>query len=204
MKRFITFNILLSSMEELMVVTGPSCVGKTLFVNTLLHNLPLEKISMDSYQVYQKFSIGTGRSDSLIPTHLQNFLNPKDYLPPDVYVRLALDTVNRIEADDKHAIFEGCSTSYLSALFTCGRQLEVVGIKPPSLEWMKEQFVRRVQSMIDTGLILEVERGLALGYRKTRVLSETAVYLPVVEHVDGKITLTEAIERSPTLKGGDS
>ena len=68
-------------MEPLMVILGPTAVGKTEFAITLAQQIDGEIISADSMQIYKKMNIGTAKPSTdemaLIPHHLV------DCVPPD-------------------------------------------------------------------------------------------------------------------------
>ncbi len=69
-------------MIPIVVISGPTAVGKTEFVLWLSQQLPVEIISADSVQIYQKMDIGTAKPDpqqlALVPHHLINLVPPDE------------------------------------------------------------------------------------------------------------------------------
>lgn len=69
-------------MKPMVVVTGPTAVGKTELSIQLAQKLDGEIISADSMQIYQKMDIGTAkiRKEEMdgIPHHLIDVLDPSE------------------------------------------------------------------------------------------------------------------------------
>ncbi|MBU1117282.1 MAG: tRNA (adenosine(37)-N6)-dimethylallyltransferase MiaA [Bacteroidetes bacterium] len=70
-------------LQKLIVILGPTAVGKTKFAVQLAHKFNGEIISADSRQVYKTMDIGTGKDlaeytieNSNIPFHLIDIVNP--------------------------------------------------------------------------------------------------------------------------------
>lgn len=82
-------------MYPLLIIVGPTAVGKTDFALTLAKEIQGEIISADSMQVYQKMNIGTAKPSSeemaMVPHHLV------DCIPPDQEFTVA-DYLSRVEA----------------------------------------------------------------------------------------------------------
>lgn len=82
-------------MYPLLVIVGPTAVGKTDFALTLAQEIHGEIISADSMQVYQKMNIGTAKPSAeeiaMVPHHLV------DCIPPDQEFTVA-DYLTRVEA----------------------------------------------------------------------------------------------------------
>lgn len=72
-------------MQKLIVILGPTAVGKTKFAVQLAHKFGGEIISADSRQVYKLMNIGTGKdlneytiNNTKIPYHIIDVVNPND------------------------------------------------------------------------------------------------------------------------------
>lgn len=72
-------------MQKLIVILGPTAVGKTKFAVQLAHKFGGEIISADSRQVYKLMDIGTGKdlneytiNNAKIPYHIIDVVNPND------------------------------------------------------------------------------------------------------------------------------
>jgi len=71
-------------MRDLVVLTGPTAVGKTELSLELAQKIDAEIISADSMQIYKKMDIGTAKASEaereIVEHHLINFLSPEaDY-----------------------------------------------------------------------------------------------------------------------------
>ena len=66
----------------IIVLQGPTAVGKTATALTLAKKLPLEIVNADSMQVYRYMDIGTSKPTSLeqqqAPHHLLSVVNPDE------------------------------------------------------------------------------------------------------------------------------
>lgn len=181
--------------ETFLVLVGPTCVGKSEYVRELLSLYPLEVVNMDSFQVYSHFCVGTGRVNApAARSHLYGFLEPTKSLSGLEYLELAEAAIYRIMQNGNIPLFEGGSVRFLRALSSRYR-LRVVGIRPPSTEWMMQRIGQRMDPLSEARLLAEIEDALRLGYRNTRVLTDDVVYLPLVRYLDKEITLDEARDR---------
>jgi len=71
-------------MKDLIVLTGPTAVGKTELSLKLAQKVDAEIISADSMQIYEQMDIGTAKASErereLVKHHLIDFLSPEaDY-----------------------------------------------------------------------------------------------------------------------------
>ena len=178
-------------LTEKLVITGPTGVGKTAYVNALLCAHPLEIVNMDSCQVYSFFRVGTGRGDGeeLACRHLYGFLSPFEELTVDAYVDKATAVVHEIELHGKSPLFEGGSRSLLPALARA-MPLKVFGLRPPDdPAWIEEKMARRVEGFLAGDLILrEVEAGLRLGYGDTRLMRDPMIYMQTRDFLNGRLS----------------
>ena len=82
MKLIKSLNEWLNNMQKLIVLTGPTAVGKTKLSIELAKRLGGEIISADSMQVYKYMNIGTDKitPDKMegVPHHLIDFLEPSE------------------------------------------------------------------------------------------------------------------------------
>jgi tRNA A37 N6-isopentenylltransferase MiaA len=177
-----------------LVLTGPTGVGKTEYMNALMELLPVEVINMDSIQVYSFFRIGPGRSDARhgVRRHLYGYLSPHDTLDVASYVRNATAVADEIELYGQLPMFEGGSRSLLPAL-RAALPLKIFGIRPPDdLEWRRARLRQRVDGYFqDDLLVREIQEAQRLGYGDTRLMRDPLVYMQTRDYLAGKLTLEE-------------
>jgi tRNA dimethylallyltransferase len=113
---------LLSNKNEIppvIVIYGPTAVGKSSFAEKLAESIKGEIVNYDSMQVYKHLSIGTAKpklEDAKIPMHLFDYLDPKERLTVASYQKKALDKINEIHARKSIPILVGGSYLYVSSL----------------------------------------------------------------------------------------
>ena len=178
-----------------LAIVGPTCIGKTAYLNELARRLPIDLINLDSFQIYSHFAVGTGRRDlETDHAHLYGFIDPSSTLAPNdylVYVREALDD---IAATGRTPVFEGGSISYLRALqaeFT----LRLIGLRPPAADDVMRYVDERIARYDEEVLLNEIRTALDRGLRHTLVLQDDVVYLPILEYLDGHLSHAAAFQR---------
>lgn len=184
----------MKNMRRIPVLTGPTGVGKTLYVNALLDALPLHVVNMDSYQVFAFFCVGPGRSDAryLDRRSLYGYLSPHEQLNPTSYVRSVRAVVDELELAGCIPLFEGGSRSLLS-LLQKEMPLQIFGLRPPNKPgWRQERLRRRVEGyFVNNALIREIEEGIRRGYADTQVMRDPLVYMQTRNYLAGKLSLDE-------------
>ena len=110
-------------MEEkkpLIVLTGPTAVGKTELSLKLAEKIGGEIISADSMQVYRYLDIGSAkiRKDEMreIPHHLIDILDPEEEFNVTVFQRLAKECMEEIYKKGHIPIVAGGTGFYIQAL----------------------------------------------------------------------------------------
>ncbi len=103
------------------VLVGPTAVGKTELSFRLAEQFNCEIVSMDSMQVYRGMDIGTAKPSieerARIPHHLIDIADPDEQYDAARFVRDALDAIEEIAARRKTALLTGGTGLYLKALF---------------------------------------------------------------------------------------
>lgn len=106
--------------KKVLIVTGPTGVGKTDFVLKLAAQFPAEIINADMGQMYTPLCIGTAKPDwqnEPVPHHLFDILNtPQDFSLVQ-FRALVMQLVPQIWARGKTPIIVGGSTMYIKSLF---------------------------------------------------------------------------------------
>lgn len=107
-------------MNKVLVILGPTCVGKTQVSLKLADILKGEIISFDSRQIYQFMDIGTAKPTKeereKIPHHLIDVIPPDQRFSAADYSKRAREIITQIIEKGKQPIAVGGSGLYLKAL----------------------------------------------------------------------------------------
>ncbi len=103
----------------MIIIYGPTGVGKTDFVYTLADHLPIEIINMDIGSFYTPLTIGTAKPDLSnvsIPHHLFNILSTPVHFTVAQYRQTAFEIVSACKKRGTIPVFVGGSGFYAKAL----------------------------------------------------------------------------------------
>lgn len=107
-------------MTPLVILTGPTAVGKTELSLSLAKEITGEIISADSMQVYRHMNIGTAKISPEemqgIPHHLIDILNPEEEFHVVQFQTLAQRAIKEIDARGHIPILTGGTGFYIQAL----------------------------------------------------------------------------------------
>jgi tRNA dimethylallyltransferase len=107
-------------LSKVLVILGPTCVGKTQVSLKVADILNGEIVSFDSRQVYRFMDIGTAKPTQeerkKVPHHLVDFVLPDQKFNAVDYGTSAREIINGIFERDKQPIAVGGSGLYLKAL----------------------------------------------------------------------------------------
>ncbi|HAD81753.1 MAG: tRNA (adenosine(37)-N6)-dimethylallyltransferase MiaA [Candidatus Edwardsbacteria bacterium RIFOXYD12_FULL_50_11] len=107
-------------MNPVMVIAGPTAVGKTPVALDLAEKIGAEIISADSRQVYKYLDIGTAKPSrserQKIKHHLLDFLEPDEIYSAARFAADARAVMDRLDEQGKRYIIAGGSGLYLKAL----------------------------------------------------------------------------------------
>jgi tRNA A37 N6-isopentenylltransferase MiaA len=177
-----------------LVITGPTGVGKTAYVDAIARRFPIEVVCMDSCQVYSFFRVGTGRADGSpnVIRHLYGFVSPHETLSVASYVAKARALVHEIEHRGRIPLFEGGSRSFLAALIDA-LPLQIYGLRPSKAPgWIEAMMEKRVRGFLaGDAIIHEVEAGLSLGYADTRLMRDPMIYMQTRAYLAGELSREE-------------
>ncbi|MDD4199897.1 MAG: tRNA (adenosine(37)-N6)-dimethylallyltransferase MiaA [Eubacteriales bacterium] len=105
---------------HILVVAGPTAVGKTAFAIKLANIFNGEIVSCDSMQLYKYMDIGSAKPDTrerqMAVHHLVDFLDPRDDFSVAEYQKLALETIKDIISRGKLPVISGGTGLYLNSI----------------------------------------------------------------------------------------
>ncbi len=117
----------------LIVILGPTAVGKTTLACHLAMQIDAEIISADSRQVYKEMNLGTGKDyddytvdGKQIPHHLIDIKNPGEEYSVFEFQQDFLKTYQQIKENGKNVILCGGSGMYLDAALAEYKMSEVI------------------------------------------------------------------------------
>lgn len=126
-----------------LVLTGPTAVGKTALSLPLAERLGGEILSCDARQIYRQLTIGTAKPEpeerARVPHH---FIDERDVDEPysaGQYEREALERIGQVLERGRVPIVVGGSTLYLHAL------LHGLDVLPPADPETRSELLRRAQ-----------------------------------------------------------
>jgi tRNA dimethylallyltransferase len=106
--------------QTLIVIAGPTAVGKTNIAIRLAQQLGTEIISADSRQCYQGMRIGTAQpskgEQASVPHHFVDCFLPEEALTAADFERFALDKLEQVFSTNSTAIICGGTGLYIKAL----------------------------------------------------------------------------------------
>lgn len=107
-------------MNKLIIIAGPTAVGKTDLSIALAKELNTEIISADSVQIYKGLDIGSAKPTKEemqgIPHHLMDFLPPEMPFSVSDYVKGAKSEISRLHALGKTPVVVGGTGLYINGL----------------------------------------------------------------------------------------
>lgn len=104
----------------MVIIFGPTAVGKTDFAENIAQHIPAEIVNMDLGQFYTPLSIGTAKPDwrhSTIAHHLFDLLDTPQDFTVATYREVLLKTLSGIWARGNLPIIVGGSAFYLQSIF---------------------------------------------------------------------------------------
>jgi tRNA dimethylallyltransferase len=106
--------------RTVLIVTGPTGVGKTEFVDALCAQCPIEIINGDMGQMYTPLSIGTAKpvlAESSVPYYLFDTICTPTYFSAMKFRSRVLSLIHEIWDRDRTPVIVGGSSFYLLSLF---------------------------------------------------------------------------------------
>ena len=105
---------------KLVILLGPTAVGKSELALELAAAIDAEIVNADSQQVYRYLDIGTGKPSPAererVTHHLIDIVNPDEEFNAALFCRLATQSIEQIPARNKNVIVCGGTGLYLKVL----------------------------------------------------------------------------------------
>jgi len=107
---------------KLLVILGPTAVGKSVLGIDIAKRLVGEIINADSLQVYKYLNIGTAKPASheleVVRHHLIDIVSPEEDFNAGTFRSLASDVIEELHANTKNIILVGGTYLYVKALLS--------------------------------------------------------------------------------------
>lgn len=104
-------------MPKVVVIAGPTAVGKSALAMRLAELLPGEIISVDSVQVYRGLDVGSNKpslaEQSRVPHHLLDICEPSEEYTAGDFYRDALRTIREVLSRGRTPVLVGGTSMYL-------------------------------------------------------------------------------------------
>lgn len=142
---------------KVIIIGGPTAVGKTKTAIELAKRLKGEVISADSMQIYMGMDIGSAKPDMAeregIVHHLLDVADPKEPFSVSDFKRLAEAAIDDIHSRGKVAIVAGGTGLYVNALLY---EMDFSGTDKDSAE--RQALTEMAERLVCTKLHLELKR----------------------------------------------
>lgn len=106
--------------EKLIILTGPTGIGKTELSLSLAKDLNTEIISADSMQIYKYMDIGTAKIDDsqrkLVEHHLLDVVTPDEDFSVSDFKNKAFKIISKLNREEKIPLVVGGTGLYLNSL----------------------------------------------------------------------------------------
>lgn len=107
-------------MDKVVVITGPTAVGKTKLSIAIAKKFNTELINADAYQVYKKMNIGTAKAtideQDNVKHHLLDYLEPTDEFSISDYQKIVRQVIDEMNKKNKLPILVGGSGLYIDSV----------------------------------------------------------------------------------------
>lgn len=104
----------------LIIITGPTAIGKTETVVTLAEPLGAEVISADSMQVYKRMDIGTAKpspqEQACVRHHMIDVVEPDEPFSAALFTKMAEPIIRRLHSSGTPVFVAGGTGLYIKAL----------------------------------------------------------------------------------------
>lgn len=107
-------------MKKIVILCGPTAVGKTAAALEIAREIPLEVINADSGQIYREMEIGTAKPSSeerkSVPFHLLDIRDPSEPFSAADFRRLAGEAIEEVTEHGRLPLVVGGTGLYIKVL----------------------------------------------------------------------------------------
>jgi len=196
--------------QKIIVILGPTASGKSDLAVYIAKNFNGEIISADSRQIYKGLNIASNKitrdKKQGIKHYLLDIITPHQDYSLYNWQQDAYKTIAKILKKKKLPIIAGGTGLYICSILQnydlhpqnpslreCPYDFLVFGITPDR-EKLYKKINKRVDKMLDDGSIKEVKRIYKIYPNKKLMALSGIGYKQIIEYLDHKISLEEAIE----------
>ena len=195
--------------QKLLLIGGPTAVGKSDFALKLSDKLKMEIISADSVQVYRELNIGTSKptqeEKNKCIHHLINEVGFKEKFNAFDFVNLSRKYIEEIAAKGNLPVIVGGTGLYMESLlysYSFKKEKENnesvydynLYILNQDRQKLYDKINLRVDIMLKNGLLEEVKHLKEIGAVNNQCLQAIG-YKELIEYLDGKIAFDDAVEK---------
>ncbi|MGV1098933.1 tRNA (adenosine(37)-N6)-dimethylallyltransferase MiaA [Thiovibrio sp. JS02] len=141
--------------EPVLVLLGPTAVGKTALSLRLAQRFSCEIVGLDSMQIHRRMDIGTAKASpeerALIPHHLIDIVDPDEEYHVGRYVEDAVAACREIIGRGKRPMLVGGTGLYLKALMN--GLFEVEANEPTIRTRLKERLAEEGRAVLFSELV---------------------------------------------------
>ena len=142
--------------KPVIILLGPTAVGKTGVSILLAKALKTEIISADSMQIYRHMDIGTAKPSPVeleeVPHHLINILSPEQSFSAGLFKEKAAEIINDLHRKNKVPVIVGGTGLYIRSL-TQGL------FEGPSADWSIRQKLKDEEQIYGKEYLLQTSSG---------------------------------------------
>lgn len=197
--------------QKIIVVLGPTAAGKSALAVKIAKNFNGEIISADSRQIYKGLNIAsnkiTKQEKQGVPHYMLDIVKANEEYNLYNWQKDAFKIIDKILAKNKLPIIAGGTGLYISSILQnydlnpkepklrdCPYDFLVFGLSPDRAK-LYQKINKRVEKMISDGSIAESKR-LYKKYPNKKLVALNGIgYKEIIEYLDGKISLENAIEK---------
>jgi tRNA dimethylallyltransferase len=129
---------------QVLVLIGPTAIGKTALSLLLAHHFNCEIVSVDSMQVYRYMDIGTAKASTAerraVPHHLIDIVDPDEDYDAARFVADTKRLIHEITMRDKLPLLTGGTGLYLKSL------IEGIFPEAPADKKIRDQLKKRLEN----------------------------------------------------------